>query len=318
MALTEDAAAPHYNMTTKNIFDWLGLLALVIMFGSAFLLTKIAVHEIPPLVVVAGRIVVGAILLLVISYMQGERIRELLPYWPLLFLLALTGNCLPFFVITWGQQFVDSGLAGILMAMMPLTTVVLAHFFVQGEQITRNKIIGFLLGFAGVIILMQPDLVLSSEMNLIQVFAMLAILAGAISYAVNSILAHSLPKISLSLISAGVLLMASLLIVPISLTQDMDWLQNSSIQSISSVILLGLFPSGLATIIYFRVIRHAGPAFLSQINYLIPVWAVMMGVLFGGERLTIHALIALIVVLAGIAIAQHNRKTVSESDSLYH
>ena len=96
-------------------------------------------------------------------------------------------NCLPFFVITWGQQYVDSSLAGILMAMMPLTTVVLAHFFVRGERITRNKIIGFLLGFAGVIILMQPDLLLTSGLNLLQLVAMLSILSGAISYAVNSV-----------------------------------------------------------------------------------------------------------------------------------
>ena len=305
-------------MQANKLIDWLGLLALVVMFGSAFLLTKIAVHEIPPLVVVAGRILVGAILLIIISCMQGEQFRSLIPYWPLLFLLALTGNCLPFFVITWGQQFVDSSLAGILMAMMPLTTVVLAHFFVQGEHITRNKIIGFLLGFAGVIILMQPDLVLTSGFNLLQLFAMLSILSGAISYAVNSILAHALPKISLSLISAGVLLMASVMILPLSLAQGMDWVQESSWQSISSVILLGLFPTGLATIIYFRVIRHAGPAFLSQINYLIPVWAVFMGVIFGGESLTIHALLALVVILFGIGIAQHNRKPVSETDSLYH
>ena len=305
-------------MQANKLIDWLGLLALVVMFGSAFLLTKIAVHEIPPLVVVTGRILVGAILLLVISYMQGEQFRSLIPYWPLLFLLALTGNCLPFFVITWGQQFVDSSLAGILMAMMPLTTVVLAHFFIQGEHITRNKVIGFLLGFAGVIILMQPDLVLTSGLNLLQLFAMLAILGGAISYAVNSVLAHSLPKISLSLISAGVLVMASVMILPLSFTQGIDWVQGSSWQSIGSVILLGLFPSGLATIIYFRVIRHAGPAFLSQINYLIPVWAVFMGVIFGGESLTIHALIALVVILIGIGVAQHNRKPVSETDSLYH
>jgi drug/metabolite transporter (DMT)-like permease len=118
-------------MKTSRLLDWLALLALVAMFGSAFLLTKIAVQEIPPLMVVAGRIVIGAILLLVIAYAQGDRLSTLKPYWPILLALALTGNCIPFFVITWGQQYVDSSLAGILMAMMPLTTVVLAHFFVQ-------------------------------------------------------------------------------------------------------------------------------------------------------------------------------------------
>ena len=303
-------------MGSSKLVNWLGLIALVAMFGSAFLLTKIAVQEVPPVMVVAGRIVIGAIVLLTISYAQGERLTQLKPYWLLLLALALTGNCIPFFVITWGQQYVDSGLAGILMAMMPLTTVVLAHFFVEGEKITRNKTVGFILGFIGVVILMQPELSLRSEFNWIQLIAMMSILTGAISYAANSVIAHSLPKLSLSLISAGVLLMASAVIVPLSLSAGFAWMAETSIDAIVSVILLGIFPSGLATIIYFSVIRHAGPAFLSQINYLIPVWAVVLGVLLGGEQLSIHAVIALVVILAGIAIAQRNRS--ASADSIYH
>ena len=193
------------------------------------------------------------------------------------------------------------------MAMMPLTTVVLAHFFVQGERITRNKLIGFMLGFLGVIILMQPDLDLASDNDWLHLFAMFSVLTGAISYAVNSILAHSLPKISLSLISAGVLLLASIVIVPIALLQGFAWWQDITFISWSSVVLLGVFPSGLATIVYFSVIRHAGAAFLSQINYLIPVWAVFLGVLFGGEYLTLNVIVSLVVILIGIAIAQRKR-----------
>ncbi len=303
-------------MNSSRLFDWLALLALVAMFGSAFLLTKIAVQEIPPVMVVAGRIVIGAILLLVIAYSQGDRLSSLKPYWKLLLALALTGNCIPFFVITWGQQYVESSLAGILMAMMPLTTVVLAHFFVQGERITKNKVIGFLLGFAGVVILMQPELIVSSNMDWLYLSAMLIILLGAVSYAANSVIAHGLPKISLPLISAGVLLAASIVIVPLSLSQGFAWVPETSFSAIVSVILLGIFPSGLATIIYFRVIRHAGPAFLSQINYLIPVWAVLLGIVFGGEKLTVNAVIALVVILVGIAIAQKNRS--ARADSIYH
>jgi len=305
-----------FDMNSSRWLDWLGLFALVAMFGSAFLLTKIAVQEVPPLMVVAGRIVIGAILLLAISYAKGERLSQLKPYWFILLVLALTGNCIPFFVITWGQQHVDSSLAGILMAMMPLTTVVLAHFFVQGERLTKNKVIGFLLGFLGVVILMQPELIVSRNMDWLYIISMLLILSGAVSYAANSIIAHSLPKISLSLISAGVLLAASLVIVPLSLTQGFEWVQHTSGNALIAVILLGLFPSGLATIIYFSVIRHAGAAFLSQINYLIPVWAVLLGVLFAGETLTINAFVALVVILLGIAIAQKNRS--ARADSIYH
>ena len=303
-------------MNSSRWLDWFGLFALVAMFGSAFLLTKVAVQDIPPLIVVAGRIVIGALLLITISYAKGEQLAQLKPYWFILLALALTGNCIPFFVITWGQQHVDSSLAGILMAMMPLTTVVLAHFFVAGERITRNKIVGFLLGFLGVVILMWPELTVSQNMDWVYIVSMLLILSGAISYAANSIIAHRLPKISLSLISAGVLLAASIVIVPLSLSQGFAWVQNTSSEAMISVVLLGIFPSGLATIIYFSVIRHAGAAFLSQINYLIPVWAVLLGVLFAGETLTINAVIALVVILIGIAIAQKNRA--ANADSIYH
>ncbi len=303
-------------MNVSRGWDWLGLFALVAMFGSAFLLTKIAVQDVPPVMVVAGRIAMGALLLLVISYAKGERLADLKPYWFLLLVLALTGNCIPFFVITWGQQHVDSGLAGILMAMMPLTTVVLAHFFVAGERITKNKLIGFLLGFAGVVILMFPELDVRQQMDWIYIISMLSVLTGAISYAANSVIAHALPTLSLTLISSGVLLMASLVIVPISMFAGFQWIQHASASSLVSVILLGLFPTGLATIIYFSVIRRAGAAFLSQINYLIPVWAVLLGVLFAAEKLTANALIALVVILVGIAIAQMNRAT--NADSIYH
>ena len=93
-------------------------------------------------------------------------------------------------------------------------------------------------------------------------------------------------------------------------------MQSTSSEALISVLLLGIFPSGLATIIYFSVIRHAGAAFLSQINYLIPVWAVLLGVLLAGETLTINAVIALVVILIGIAIAQKNRA--ANADSIYH
>ena len=122
-------------MTTYRPTAWLGLLTLVVMFGSAFLLTKIALNDMPPLTVVTWRIVVAALTLWCIVLYQRKAISELLPYWKIFLLLALTGNCLPFFLIAWGQQYVDSGLAGILMAMMPLVTIILAHFFVVNNAL---------------------------------------------------------------------------------------------------------------------------------------------------------------------------------------
>ena len=293
-------------MQAPRWLDWLALVALVITFGSAFLLTKIAVQDVPALLVVAGRIMVGALILIPLVYLQGQRFSQLKPYWPLLSLLAVTGNCAPFFLITWGQQFVDSGLAGILMAMMPLVTILLAHLFVADEHITLYKVSGFVLGFVGVVILMLPALGISDEVNWIHLLAMLSILSGAVSYAVNSVIAHRLPRISLTLLSAGVLLMASIMIAPFAWLQATEWSGQVGTQALVAILLLGLFPSGLATIVYFSLIRRAGAPFMSQANYLIPVWAVLIGVLIGQEQISLYAILALIVILAGIALAQKN------------
>ncbi len=180
-------------MFNARLLDWCFLLALVVMFGSAFLLTKIAVQDIPPVLVVAGRIVIGALILCMLAMWQGQSFSSLIAYWKIIIVLALTGNCVPFFLITWGQQYVDSGLAGILMAMMPLSTILLAHFFVSGEAITTNKLIGFVVGFVGVVILMLPQINADTQYQWLHLLAMLSILCGAISYAINSVIAHQLP-----------------------------------------------------------------------------------------------------------------------------
>jgi len=291
-------------MFNARLLDWCFLLALVVMFGSAFLLTKIAVQDIPPVLVVAGRIVIGALILCMLAMWQGQSFSSLIAYWKIIIVLALTGNCVPFFLITWGQQYVDSGLAGILMAMMPLSTILLAHFFVSGEAITANKLIGFVVGFVGVVILMLPQINADTQYQWLNLLAMLSILCGAISYAINSVIAHQLPNISLTLLSSGVLIAASVLILPISIWSSYGWIPDVSNSALLALLILGLFPSGIATIVYFSLIRRAGAAFMSQTNYLIPLWAVFIGVVFGHEYISLNAMIALAVILSGIALAQ--------------
>jgi len=291
-------------MFNARLLDWCFLLALVVMFGSAFLLTKIAVQDIPPVLVVAGRIVIGALILCMLAMWQGQSFSSLIAYWKIIIVLALTGNCVPFFLITWGQQYVDSGLAGILMAMMPLSTILLAHFFVSGEAITANKLIGFVVGFVGVVILMLPQINADTQYQWLHLLAMLSILCGAISYAINSVIAHQLRNISLTLLSSGVLIAASVLILPISIWSSYGWIPDVSNSALLALLILGLFPSGIATIVYFSLIRRAGAAFMSQTNYLIPLWAVFIGVVFGHEYISLNAMIALAVILSGIALAQ--------------
>ncbi|MEM7304597.1 MAG: DMT family transporter, partial [Pseudomonadota bacterium] len=302
-------------MQSPRLSDWLGLAALTVMFGSVFLLIKYAVTDIPPMVIAAVRIVIGAAVLVVMTLIQKESFSQIRGYWKLIFFISITGNCIPFFAVAWGQQYIDSGMAGILMGMMPLSTIVLAHFYVSGEKLTTGKIIGFVLGFTGVIILMAPEINFDSPSHYLHLMGILAVLAAAVSYAVNSIIVHNLPKISLTLLSAGTLIVSSLIMLPLAAFEGFSWVSNVNSLQVWSLVLLGVFSTGFATVIYFRVVRHAGPSFLSQINYLVPLWAVLLGISVGGESLTLYTAVAMIVILSGIAVSQ--RSKVYE-DSIYH
>ena len=228
-------------------------------------------------------------------------------HWILLVALAFFGSCLPFYLISWGQQTVESGIAGILMAIMPLTTIVLAHFFVIGEKLTVIKVVGFILGFVGIVVLFGPDAITQLESDIDKLFAKLAILLGAVSYAVNTIIAKRLPNESFVALSAAVLSIASIMMLPTILLIEDSWQLSLDTIEFASLAMLGIFPTAIATVIYFAIIARVGPSFLSLINYLIPIWAVIIGVLFLNEKIGLNAVIALIIILAGIAIAQRNK-----------
>lgn len=291
-------------MQNAKPLDWLGLIALTIMFGSAFMFTKLAVQEFPPAIVAAGRIVIAASILLAVALLGRRSFGFLRNHWTLIIALAVTGNCLPFYLISWGQQSVDSSIAGILMAIMPLTTIALAHFLVPGETLNANRVVGFLLGFCGILVLLGPAALAKLESGENVVISMVAILIGAMSYAINAILAKRLPRADLVPISAAVLGVASIIMLPALLTSNYEWVVKVDSIEFLSLVLLGVFPTALATIIYFAVIVRVGPSFLAQINYLIPVWAVLMGMAFLNEAVGLNALTALAIILLGIAIAQ--------------
>ena len=140
--------------THRTLNDWLLLFALVAMWGSSFMFNGIAVSSLPPLAIVAGRVGIAAIVLIVFVYASGRRLPALDRHWWPFVVVALIGNAIPFYLITWGQQVVESALAGILMAFMPLATIVLAHFLVSGEHMTRQRALGFAGGFCGIVLLL--------------------------------------------------------------------------------------------------------------------------------------------------------------------
>jgi drug/metabolite transporter (DMT)-like permease len=284
------------------------LLALTAMWGSAFLLTKVAVGGMPPGWVVAGRLLLAAALLLPLAAWQGGLGRTDSRAWVFLALIALLGNALPFWLIAWGQRGIDSGLSGILMAVMPLAVLGLAHLFVPGEGLTRRRLAGFALGFAGVAVLLGPEALgeraAGADIGAPEPLrAMLAVLGGALCYAVSAILARLRPAQGALPTAALVTLLAALMALPTAVAIDPTPARVPTWSAVAALIGLGVFSTATAAVVYFRLIASAGPSFAAQLNYLIPPWAVAMGVLFLGESPQPNHLYGLGLILAGVLIA---------------
>jgi drug/metabolite transporter (DMT)-like permease len=289
------------------------LLSLTLMWGTSFLLTKIAVGGFPPDLVVAGRLVLATVLLVPTAWLLATRPVAGRRLWVFYVLIAVFGNVLPFSLIAWGQTFIASGLAGILMAIMPLATLGLAHFLVPGEHLTRYRAAGFVLGFAGVVVLLGPDAFSDLASGQGHLLPMLAVLGGAISYAVSSILARLRPASDALFSAASTITLASFMMVPVVvLTGDVTGAAvpvAPETPHLIAVALLGVFATAIATIVYFKLVKSAGPSFVSQLNYLIPLWAVGVGMLFLGEEPEPNHLYALGLILCGILVTQLERRS---------
>lgn len=288
-----------------QLTDWVYLFALTVMWGSAFALTRAAVEELPPEWVVQGRLAIGASLLLVWWRLSGRGWPRGLRLWAFFAMIALFGNVIPFNLIAWGQQTIDSGLAGILMAVMPLFTLVIAHFAVPGERLGVMRVIGFFVGLLGVAVLLGPDIAVDDATDRRFMLATLAVLAGAFGYAVSAVLSRLRPSSDVvSSAMATTLFGAALMTTTLQPAIGVAEYAEASMSALTAVALLGVFSTAVAAVVYFRLIERAGPAFVSQLNYLIPVWAVVIGGLLFGERPSTSDYLAMAIILLGIALSQ--------------
>ncbi|WP_151703205.1 DMT family transporter [Nitrincola alkalilacustris] len=289
-----------------RIIDWSLIAYLSLGWGASFLLIALTLDSIPPVTLVSIRVIIGALVLLAIMRLQGLSFPEDKRWWGYFTILALIGNLMPFTLISWGQTQVTSSLAGILMALMPITTMLLAHFLVAGERMTLHRVIGFILGFLGVVVLVGGEAL--SGLGGATIIAQMAILLATSCYAINSIYAKRLPRINVVVAGAGTLLMGSIMVLPVALLLDRPWELEVTLQAGLAVTALGVFSTGLATWVFFLIIARRGPGFLAIINYIIPVIAFAAGVLLLNEPAGLNKIIALIMILSGIAIAQGVRR----------
>jgi drug/metabolite transporter (DMT)-like permease len=289
---------------TRPLGHWLLLFALVAMWGSAFMFTGIAVRGFSPTALVTIRLVIAAVLLTILVALRRQRFPFTRRFWLFSIAISLAGNCVPFWLISFGQQRIDSGLAGILMGIMPLTTMALAHFFVRGERLNATKAAGFVVGFGGLVTLMGPEALLELRGQGTELLYQMAVLGGAVCYAINAILARHRPAADPLVAAAGVMLAGCAMMLPIGAVPASAELIQPPLAPLAAMLALSIVATAIATVVFLRLVTVAGPSFTSFINYLIPVWALLMGVVFLGEQPGARVTIALVLILSGIALSE--------------
>ncbi|MGI9483884.1 MAG: DMT family transporter, partial [Hyphomicrobiales bacterium] len=193
---------------------------------------------------------------------------------------------------------------GILMAVVPLTVIILAHLALPDEKLNRYKAAGFVIGFAGVVMLMGFDNIANFANQGIAFWAQLMIILATLCYAVHSISARIMPKVGPLEMSAAVMALAGVMMTCVALFTAPQFFTGASTISIASVLALGIFPTALASIVLYFLLTGAGPSFVSYCNYLIPAYAVILGVVVMGEDISSTAIFGLVLILSGIAISR--------------
>ena len=283
--------------------NWGMVATLGLVWGATFLLIELALEGITPFWLAAGRIGFAALLAGVIWRLRGGRVfLSGETAWAPLVLSGVLNSAIPFMLLSWGQQTVTSGFAGVSMASVSLIVLPLAHLFVPGERITLRRLIGLVIGFAGVVVLLGGQVFVSSG-DPMEPFGRLACVGAAACYAASSVLVRRLPPVDPFGLAALSLLFGAMLVVPVAwAAEGPPPMPETDILLLIAV--LGLIPTAGANLMRILVIRSAGPVFMSLVSYQVPMWSVILGVVILGEPFKLTLLLAMALILSGMFISQ--------------
>ena len=284
------------------------LVTLILVWGTAFYLVKIAVEAVHPSAVAAARVLFAAAVVIPFAILTKRDLPKGARRWLTCGIAGVLSLALPITLLTWAQQFVPSGVVGIYMAAIPLLVLPLAHIFSPGEEMTRNKLVGFIIGFVGLLLLIGFETVtlLGSANGLAQ----LACLATALCYATSSLIIRRAPKTDPIAFSAIALFVASLLVLPLGITH---WPTEPIPAYVWTIMIwVGVIATGLAMVLRVVVISTAGSVFMSIAGYFLPIIALLVGTIFGAEEIGFSDLIACVLILSGVAYAQFGSKRVPQ------
>ena len=299
------------NPSPKSLAPEYALLALLAAFwGSSYLLIKLALATIPPVTLIAMRVTIASLFLLAIMRLRGERLPSAGRDWRLLFLQSLLNSSLAWLVLAWGQQYVPSGTAGVLNSTSPLFVLLIGMVTAlwsrlrgvvdgSGGTSTPRKTIGVALGLVGVVLVIGVDALRGLGQ---QTLAQVAVLFGALLYACAALSGKRLGHLSSLSTACGTMLCAAATLLPLSLLVDRPWTLAPSASSLTAATALGILCTGVALVIYFRLIKTLGAMGVASQSYLRAGVSVLLGFVILGEQPPPSVLVGLVITITGVAL----------------
>lgn len=282
-----------------SAFAWFLLITLSLLWGGSFFFAEIALRELGPLTIVTARVSIGALALLLYLRVIGEHLPREPAVLVQLFIMGAINNAIPFSLLVWAQVHLTGGEASILNAATPLFTVLLAHVLTSDERMSANKVLGVVVGICGVAVFMGPEAMRGLGSDLL---AQLAVIGATISYAVASIYGRRLRALPTSVAATGMLLGSSVLLFPVMFYFESPFATMPGIDVVGALIALGLLSSSLAYLIYFRILVIAGSTNLMLVTLLVPVSALLLGVMILDEQIPSSAYIGMCIIFIGLIL----------------
>ena len=281
----------------------LGLLAF--LWGASYPLVKIAVETIPPITLIAIRVSVAAVFLTTVVKFQQHHFPRSKSTWLALLMQAFLNSIGAWTILAWGQQYIASGLASILNSTSPIFVFLFTALITRHEAATPQKLIGMMFGVLGVSLIIGVDALSGLGQ---QVIAQFAVLLGAVLYACAAIYGRRFKALAPVITAAGTMIWASVWLVPLALIVDHPWNLTPSSSSITAALVLAIFSTALALLIYFRLVGTLGAMGVASQSYLRAGVGVILGVVFLGETFTASIGFGLLAVIIGVAAINTNTK----------
>ena len=297
-------------LNNKYILNWVLLITLVIIWGASFVAIKVAITDIGPAWVAAFRLAIATFLMIIFAKATHIRAPKGKTEWGIALVFGIIGTALPFALISWASQYVPSGIAGLMMATNPMLVLILAIVILPEEPPTPTRILGLIIGFIGVTLVItgktpQLETLSSSNDFDFSLLAYIALLLGALGYAINTVISRRVTHMPHATRGYGALLTATpAAILLASLTEQFPQITTLQMPSIIAILYLAILPTWIATLLLYRLIAQSSAGFVAQSNYLVPAAAILFGAILLSEVLTIQQYLGFGTILLGIAIAE--------------